>query len=152
MEELRNFVLRMVFVSMVAVLLVYSVQRYIQVFLPNGVSITAEVAVTDEERQQGLMFREKINPDQGMLFVFKQEGIQSFWMKNMQFSIDILWLDKDKRIIYVEENVPPCFSPDCPSYACRIPSIYVLELKAGSVAEQGLRLYDRLDFILDPDS
>jgi hypothetical protein len=72
-------------------------RKFIKVFLPNGVSITAELAVTEEERQQGLMYREKIDSDQGMLFIFEEEEKYSFWMKNMKFSIDILWLDRDKR-------------------------------------------------------
>jgi uncharacterized membrane protein (UPF0127 family) len=123
-------------------------REFIKVFLPNGVSITAELAVTDEERQQGLMYREKIDSDQGMLFVFEEEDKYSFWMKNMKFSIDILWLDRDKKIVHIERKVPPCKSLPCPTYSPLIPSMYVLELKAGSADENHLKLYDKLEFIL----
>lgn len=52
----------------------YSSEKYIKIFLPNGEVITAEIAITDEQRQKGLMFREKINSDQGMFFIFEDES------------------------------------------------------------------------------
>ena len=122
--------------------------KFIQVFFPSGKAVTAELAITDNERARGLMFREKINPDQGMLFVFEDGGRHSFWMKNMVISIDILWLNKEKRIVHMEERVPPCQEDPCPSYASKIPAMYVLELKAGSIQENSLKLFDRLNFVL----
>ena len=121
-----------------------------KVFLPNQFSLTAELAVTDEERRRGLMFREKINWDQGMLLVFRREGTYSIWMKNMRFPIDILWLDSEKRIVHLETNVPPCTKDPCPSYSSSNPALFVLELKAGSVDKHLLKLYDKIEFIL-PD-
>lgn len=123
--------------------------KFIQVFLPNGIEITAEIALTDAERQRGLMFREQLDKDQGMLFVFENEGYHSFWMKNMKISIDILWLDKEKRIVHIERSVPPCQDEPCPSYTPAIPAKYVLELKAGSAEENKLRLYERIEFVLE---
>lgn len=123
-------------------------KRYIKMFLPDGYAIAAELAVSDEERQLGLMFRKKINPDQGMLFIFERENFYSIWMKNMNIPLDILWLDKEKRIVHIERDVPPCQEDPCPTYTSRFPAIYVLELKAGSVNEHMLKIYDRLDFIL----
>jgi uncharacterized membrane protein (UPF0127 family) len=122
--------------------------KFIQVFLPNGKAVTAELAITDFERAKGLMFREQINPDQGMLFVFEDEGLHSFWMKNMVISIDILWLNKEKRIVHIEERVPPCKEDPCPPYASKIPAMYVLELKTGSIQENNLKLFDRINFVL----
>lgn len=125
-------------------------KEFVKVFFPDGTAITAELAITDEERQRGLMYREKINADQGMLFIFEEESIQSFWMKNMKFSIDIIWLDREKRIIHIERSVPPCSEEPCPTYSSRIPAMYILEIKAGSADKNKLKLYDRLEFIL-PD-
>jgi uncharacterized membrane protein (UPF0127 family) len=122
--------------------------KYIKVFFPDGYSVAAELAVTDEERQQGLMFREKIAEDQGMLFIFEEEEIHSFWMKNMRFSIDILWLDRERRIVHLESRVPPCTVDPCPSYPPDRPASFVLELQSGAAEKHGLKLYDRLDFIL----
>jgi uncharacterized membrane protein (UPF0127 family) len=123
-------------------------KSFIKAYFPNGFAVTAELAITDEERQQGLMFREKINADQAMLFLFEEEEIHSFWMKNMRFPIDILWLDSQKRIVHLEPNVPPCSSDPCPSYTPGAPAIYVLELQSGCAEKQGLRLYDRIAFVL----
>jgi len=123
-------------------------EKFIPIFLPNGKKIIAELALNDEQRQRGLMFRKNINKDQGMLFIFKEEGLYSFWMKNMSFPIDILWLNKEKRIVHIEQGVPPCQKIPCPSYVSKNPALYVLELKAGTVEENAIQLYDRIDFIL----
>jgi uncharacterized membrane protein (UPF0127 family) len=72
-------------------------------------------------------------------------------MKNMRFSIDILWLDRDKRIVHLEPRVPPCAADPCPSYVPDRPASFVLELQSGAAAQHGLKLYDRLDFILPKD-
>jgi uncharacterized membrane protein (UPF0127 family) len=121
---------------------------FIKMFLPDGYAITAELADSDDERQLGLMYRKKINPDQGMLLVFEQENFYSIWMKNMKIPLDILWLDKEKRIVHIERDVPPCKEDPCPTYTSRFPAMYVLELKAGSVNEHKLKMYDRVDFVL----
>jgi len=122
--------------------------KYVKIVLPDGFSVTAELAVTDEERQQGLMFREKMAENQGMLFIFEAEEAHSFWMKNMRFAIDILWLDKEKRIVHLEPRVPPCPADPCPSYPPDQPASFVLELHSGAAEKHGLKLYDPLDFIL----
>jgi uncharacterized membrane protein (UPF0127 family) len=124
-------------------------EDYVQVFFPNGKIITAELAISDAERARGLMEREKINPDQGMLFVFEDEGIHSMWMKNMLIPLDFLWLDRNQRIVHIEENIPPCKREPCPSYASKIPAMYVLELKAGSIKANGLKMYDKINFVLE---
>jgi len=121
---------------------------HIRIFLPDGETIIADLAKTEEERTQGLMFRNTLNDDQGMLFVFEEEGLYFFWMKNMNFAIDILWLDRQKRIVHLELNVPPCKKEPCPTYAPDLPAKYVLELKAGSIERRKLKLFDRIDFIL----
>ena len=126
-------------------------KRFVKVFFPDGFSVTAELAVTVEERQLGLMFRAEIYPDQGMLFLFEEEGYHSFWMKNVNFPLDIIWLDKEKRIVHLESHLPPCQKIPCPSYGPLLPALYVLELKTGSVEKRGLKLYDKLEFILPSD-
>lgn len=125
--------------------------RFIQLFLPDGTEIKAELAVTEEERVKGLMFRGEIKTDQGMLFIMEEEALHGFWMKNMKFPLDILWLNKQKRIVHMETRVPPCKKPPCPVYQSEIPAKYVLELKAGSIEEYNLQLFDKIDFILPPE-
>lgn len=124
--------------------------RFVKVFFADGRAVTAELAVSDAERARGLMFRESLRVDQGMLFVFEEEGIHSFWMKDTWIPLDMIWLDSAKRVIHIEADVPPCREDPCPSYGPMIPARYVLELKAGGAAEYGIKLRDRLPFIL-PD-
>ncbi len=124
--------------------------EFVRVFFPQGHEVVAELAVTEAQRQRGLMFRDNLSEDQAMLFIFETEGIYPFWMKNMKFSIDILWLDKDRRIVHIEAEVPPCPGDPCPSYGPSQAAQYVLELRAGWVKRHGLRLYDKLEFILPP--
>ncbi|MFQ6082526.1 MAG: DUF192 domain-containing protein [Candidatus Aminicenantia bacterium] len=125
-----------------------SQNKFIKVYFPNGKSVTAELAITDQERAVGLMFRESLSSDQGMLFIFEEEGYYSFWMKNMKFAIDIIWIDENKRILHIEEKVLPCRKEPCPSYLSSLPARYVLELVAGKVKEENLKIYDQLDFII----
>lgn len=122
--------------------------KFIKVYRADGGSVTAELALTDAERARGLMNRQTILPDQGMLFVFDEEAIHSFWMKNTLIPLDMLWLDKDRRIIHIEPNVPPCRADPCPSYGPPRPASYVLELKGGMAAVFGLKVHDQLDFVL----
>lgn len=122
--------------------------QFVRIFFPNGSSVTAELAATPEQRQLGLMFREGVNSDQGMLLVFEEEDFFAIWMKNMKFPLDILWLDQEKRIVHIECDVPPCRADPCASYIPKLPGMFVLELQAGSVKDNGLKLYDRLEFIL----
>lgn len=124
-------------------------KKFIQVFFPSGKVISAELAASEDARMRGLMFRKRLDDNQGMLFVFEEEGYHSFWMKNMSISIDILWLDRQKRIVHIEHRVPPCSREPCPSYPPEFPSLYVLELKAGESEAQNLQLFDRLEFVLE---
>ena len=122
--------------------------RFIKVFFPGGSSVTAELAVTDEERARGLMFRDKVLPEQGMLFIFEKENLHLFWMKNTLVPLDMLWLGRDHRIIYIAKNVPPCAADPCPTYGPETPALFVLELTAGQADVLGLKLQDRLEFVL----
>jgi uncharacterized membrane protein (UPF0127 family) len=149
LKKIRNILFSCLAFFLVLSSLECGKKKFVKIFLPDGSSLTAELAISDEERQRGLMFREELNPDQGMLFLFKDEDFHFIWMKNMKISIDILWLDREKRIVHIERNVPPCKKPPCASYASKIPALYVLEIKAGMADKNELKLYDRLEFILE---
>jgi uncharacterized membrane protein (UPF0127 family) len=145
--------MRLRFILVMAFLALYcSGQRgkdwFIQVYFPDGFAVTAELAVNEEERARGLMFREEIHENQAMLFLFAEEDIHSFWMKNMRFPIDILWLDGDRRIVHIETRVPPCTREPCPTYTPDAAASFVLELQSGCAGKHGLRIFDRLEFIL----
>lgn len=88
-----------------------------------------DYAQTPDEQLKGLGGRKSLPQDEGLLFVFASQGKQCFWMKDMQFSIDMIWINSDKKIVYVEKNVSPDTFPQifCP----QVNAQYVLEANAG---------------------
>ena len=105
----------------------------VPVVMPNGVTIQAELADTPQKRAKGLMYRETLARDRGMLFTFAEAQPWTFWMKNTRIPLDIVWMDGKKRIIHVERNVPVCHRTDdgCPQYQPNENAMFVLELPAG---------------------
>jgi hypothetical protein len=105
----------------------------------DGTIVNAEIA---KDKAKGLMFREGLGENEGMLFTFDEEGIYSFWMKNMKFPIDIIWLDKDFKVVHIEENVQPCTTNYCPTYKSNLPAKYVLEVGAHFSSSHSLNVGD----------
>ena len=105
----------------------------IPITTPGGQTIYAELADTVEKRERGLMFRDSLAKDHGMLFTFAEPQQWTFWMKNTRIPLDIIWMDEKKRIIHVEHDVPMCHRTDdgCPQYQPNDGAMYVLELAAG---------------------
>lgn len=99
---------------------------------------TVELAKTVGQQANGLMRRDSLEKNKGMLFVYEKEEPHAIWMKNMKFAIDVVWLNKNKEIIFMKENVPPCDTFACPLYSADAASAYVLELPAGTVERIGL--------------
>jgi uncharacterized membrane protein (UPF0127 family) len=120
----------------------------ITITYPTGARVQAELADTPQKRSRGLMFRERLVPNAGMLFAFQEAGEWSFWMKNTKVALDILWMGPDKRIVYIEENVPICRQDPCPEYKPSKDALYALELPAGSVKREKLTKGMKLTFDL----
>jgi len=116
--------------------------------LPSGRKLTVEVVASGEERALGLMFRDSLPADRGMLFLFESSGFQGIWMKNCRFPIDIVWLDENRRVVHLAENVPPCRQDPCPTYAPLRRALYVLELNAGQARREGALVGATLEFKL----
>ena len=115
---------------------------------PDGGSITVQVADTPEAREKGLMFRRALAPDYGMLFIFPEEQMLQFWMKNTLVSLDMIWLDGERRITGVHPDVPAS-REDTPEAALARRTgtgKFVLELPAGQAARRGLKPGARLEF------
>ena len=110
-----------------------SVTGLIPLTFPNGTRILVELADTDVARARGLMFREQLATDRGMLFVFGEPAQWVFWMKNTKVPLDIIWVGKDKRIVDIAEEVPGCVQDPCLQYQPSKDATYVLEVPAGSV-------------------
>ncbi|MBM4126166.1 MAG: DUF192 domain-containing protein [Nitrospira sp.] len=103
---------------------------------PAGSTIQAELADTPFKRATGLMYRDHLQKDHGMLFVFGQPHAWSFWMKNTKMALDLIWLDDKKRVVHIERNIPICTKTDdsCPQYRPNSEdAVYVLEITGGTV-------------------
>lgn len=106
--------------------------------------VFVEVADDREEQVRGLMFRNHLPWNAGMLFAYNEEEPQTFTMKNTLIPLDMIFVDSSSKIIDIKENVPPCKQEECPSYPSREPAQYVLEVNAGFVQEKGVKIGDRL--------
>jgi hypothetical protein len=98
------------------------------------------------------MFQEELPLDQGMIFVFEGEERRSIWMRNMQFSLDILWLDIEGNVLHIEKNVPSCKTAletaTCPSYkGDNKLTKYVLEVTAGFVDKYTITTESKMEII-----
>lgn len=92
------------------------------------VKLDIEIADTDYERQLGLMKRVSMDEKQGMLFIFPYEAMQSFWMRNTLISLDMIFIDADRKIVTIHKNTK-ILSDE--SYPSSLPAKYVLEVNAG---------------------
>jgi|GEM_PF-2261295 len=91
--------------------------------------IKVEIANNDKSRRIGLSGRDFLEQDTGMLFVFDKESKYAFWMKGMNFPLDMIWINRDKQVVHIATNIPPC-QRSCPTYAPENNSLYVLEVNA----------------------
>ena len=117
-----------------------------RVLFPDGFVVHVELAADDENRAQGLMYRDQLRPGTGMLFLFAEEGEYPFWMKNTKIPLDMIWIDSNRRIAHIAHDVPPCQIDDCPSYPPHALARYVLEVSAGVAKQHGLKDGDVLRF------
>ncbi len=123
-------------VLLAAAALVAATPAVIPLTLPSGKVLQVEVMVNDQDRAMGLMFRPNLPQDRGMLFVFETEDFHGFWMKNCKFPIDMVWLDRGKRVVHVAEAVPPCKADPCPTYSPLRRASYVVEMNAGQARRE----------------
>jgi uncharacterized membrane protein (UPF0127 family) len=114
-----------------------------------GERYIVEVANDDAERAQGLMFRDRMEPDRGMLFIHDRQERLAYWMKNTRIPLDILYFDEQRKLVSQQRDVPPCSLGDrCPPYPSTGPARYVLELNAGQAAR--LKLQDGAELRFGP--
>lgn len=110
----------------------------------NDSVFTVEIASTSIEQANGLSFRKSLAPAAGMLFIFSQSGIQHFWMKDMNFPLDMIWIS-DNKVVGFAENVAP--EPGAPLWSLKIydspdNTNKVLEVNAGTVAKDHIKVGD----------
>lgn len=110
----------------------------------NGKTYTVDVSSTAYTKTKGLSGRESLAPNHGMFFMFDNEDKHGFWMKDMNFSIDIIWIDKNFAVNHIEKAVSPQTYPKV--FYPETSSLYVLELASGQADLLGLKVGDRVEF------
>ncbi|NOX66756.1 MAG: DUF192 domain-containing protein [Chlorobi bacterium] len=103
--------------------------------------IDIEIAEDDNSRTQGLMYREKMKQNQGMLFIFPYETMQSFWMKNTIIPLDIIFVNGNNEIVTIRKNTVPF---DTGHYASTKPAQFVIEVDAGYTDSLGIKIGDKI--------
>jgi len=109
-----------------------------RIVLPDHFAVSVEVAADEELRSQGLMYRDHLADDRGMIFLFTQAGEYPFWMKNTLIPLDMIWMDSQHRIVHIAHDVQPCKADPCPNYPPNAQASSVLELAAGVAAKHHL--------------
>jgi uncharacterized membrane protein (UPF0127 family) len=118
----------------------------------NKIEYNLDVAKTDQERSRGLAKFDSIKNNEGMLFIFDVPGRYSFYMKDMKFNIDIIFLDQSKKVVDMYKNVKfqDYKNPyDYENYKPNFSSKYTIELKEGEIEKTGLKIGDLIDFTIN---
>ena len=135
------FIVKRVLIVLILILSIYLIFKT-ESFKTTTIDITSskqtirlnvELAISLQQQQQGLMNRKRLEDSKGMLFIFPNSSIQSFWMKDTYISLDIIFLSENGDFINASTNTPPCLNKgtNCPSYISTAPAKYVLEVNSG---------------------
>jgi uncharacterized membrane protein (UPF0127 family) len=110
-----------------------------------GNCVAVEVVSKEDEMERGLMYRTRLDQNKGMLFVFTKDDKYSFWMQNMRFNLDILWISLDGHIVFIGKNIPACSKGPCTVYTPDKEARYVLEINSGYTTSHHWKVGDKLD-------
>ncbi len=105
-----------------------------------------EVADEKEERNTGLMNRESLEENRGMIFIYEEEIKPAFWMKNTLIPLDMVFMDEDFKVVDYFVNVQPCEEDPCPHYIPNSNAQYIVEVNAGQVGKMGLERGDVAEY------
>lgn len=108
----------------------------------GGIEIQVEIADDADERQQGLMYRESLGENQGMLFVYPEQRILGFWMRNTLIPLDIAYIDREGRIVDIQQMEPQTTE----THDSAAPAMYALEMNQGWFEANGIRIGDLIEF------
>jgi len=111
----------------------------------SGVKIYVEVADNQVKKYEGLMFRDSLGQNDGMIFPFSEDGNYSFWMSNVKLPLDLIWINNEKTVVDITENAQPC-KVECPYIISREPAKYVVEVNGGFANRNGIRIGDKASF------
>lgn len=115
----------------------------------NDQTLHVEIADEKVEQKLGLMGRDRLVDDHGMLFVYPSVNVPVFWMKNMLIPLDMIFIGPDKKINHIIQNIPPCTEENdenCPTYHSPESTQYILEVKAGYAQAHQIKVGDNVEF------
>lgn len=147
-----------VIIGVVGVLSIPKDVKLEQAEFPRGIikidDVTLQVQIADTRPLQtrGLMFQEKLPYDEGMLFIFEGEDVRSMWMLNMQFALDVIWIDEEGNVVHIERDAQPCKSA-LETMACTFTNgnsekaKYVLEVTSGFVDKFDITEDSRIELV-----
>jgi hypothetical protein len=117
-----------------------------EVILPDGNKVKVEIASTPQETQKGLMFRESLEENSGMLFIFPKDDVRLFWMKNTLIDLDMIFITSDGEINAIAQQVPHSYlgAPEEVIPVAAGWGKYVLEVNSGFAQKHNLKTGDRL--------
>jgi uncharacterized membrane protein (UPF0127 family) len=125
-------------------------QKYLQTKVTiNNFDLTVHLAMTNEQIIKGLVIKDQLKENEGMLFVYQLPAKYTFSMRGMKFPIDIIWLDNARKVIHIEHSLEPCPSDiDCPKFIPSTAALYVLETIAGFSNRHDVKIGTQIDFHL----
>jgi len=144
----KKWILLLLVVIVTALLFIsrsWNASSYTTILTIDDIALRVAVADTDAERTQGLSNTKPLASDEGMLFVFDAPGVQTFWMKDMNYSLDIIWIGEDKIVKKITENATPDSYPDT-LFSSDVPVKYVLEVRSGFSKENNIQVGDIISF------
>ncbi|KKR13848.1 MAG: hypothetical protein UT40_C0009G0013 [Candidatus Woesebacteria bacterium GW2011_GWA1_39_21b] len=110
----------------------------------GGNKLIVELAENKKQQERGLSYRQNLADQAGMLFIFSRPGKPGFWLKDMNFPLDLVWIDADQNIVHLTKNLTPDTYPK--TFSSPLPIKYVLEIKAGQADQLKLAIGQRLKF------
>ncbi|HJT83674.1 MAG TPA: DUF192 domain-containing protein [Nitrososphaeraceae archaeon] len=117
--------------------------------ITDNYKVLVDIAITDKQLQDGLAIKNSLKENEGMLFFLGEPRKASFWMKDMKFPIDIIWLNESFSIVHIEQELQPCESIfSCKSFKPNSDALYVFETIAGFANKHDLKIGDMLNFRL----
>ena len=141
-------ILFLLFIFFLAVLFFFfNSSKEIKSICINEKCFNVEIADENSERISGLSNRDSLNLDSGMLFIFEEETNPNFWMKEMKFPIDIIWIDENMKISGINKNLQPCIKDFCPTYHPEEKIKYVFEINSGLSENFGFEIGDKVKLI-----
>ncbi len=117
-------------------------------FTNQKITIKIDIAASESQLETGLMHRDRLDNNQGMLLVFKKQKHPQIWMKNMLIPLDIIFISTQNQVVFLLKNIPPCLINPCSVYEANTPVKMVLELNTGKIDQYNIKIGDKVSVLV----